>query len=142
MNLYIETSALLRWLFGGPRGEAVRALLSGATRIFSSRLTLVEAHGALIGAVLLGEITERISLEIEKDLAGAAARWTLVEILPEIVERAGRRFPSEPIRSLEAIHLATVVFLVPEAESLSIVSTDDRIGRNAPLLGLELALHD
>lgn len=136
MNIYAETSAVLRWLLGGPRGEEIRRLLGGAENVFASRLTIVEAQRALLRAVTQGEITEAESLEAAADLAAASSRWALVEILPAIAERAGQRFPVEPIRTLDAIHLATALLLVAEVGPLSVLTTDERISKNAPLLGL------
>jgi len=140
VNLYAETSAVLRWLLGAPRGEDVRTLLAQAENVFASRLTVIEARRALVRATVLGEIAEASALEAAAALSVAAARWTVVEMLPEIGERAAGRFPAEPVRTLDALHLATALFLVPEVGALSVLSTDDRIVRNVPLLGLALAL--
>jgi len=140
MNLYAETSAVLRWLLGAPRGAEVRTVLAAAERVFASRLTLVEARRALIRATSAGEIAEAVALEARAALSSAAAGWTLVEILPEITRRAEERFPVEPIRTLDALHLATALFLVPEVGSVSLLTTDERLRKNAPLLGLALSL--
>jgi len=140
MNLYAEPSAVLRWLLGGPGGDDARLLLGRAEAVFASRLTILETHRALVRATTQAEITEAQALEAAADLATASACWTLVEILPQIAERAGQRFPSEPIRSLDAIHLATALFLSPDVGPLSMLSTDGRILKNAPLLGLRIAL--
>jgi predicted nucleic acid-binding protein len=55
-----------------------------------------------------------------------------------VAERARRPFPAEPIRTLDAIHLATAALansLVPE---LAIVSLDRRVRRSARELGFTL----
>lgn len=140
MNVYAETSAVLRWLLGGARGDEVRDVLQAAEVVVASRLTLVEAQRALVRAAALGELTEVDALLVTAELASAAARWTIIEVLPEIAERAGQRFPAEPVRTLDAVHLATALFLTPHVGPLAVLSTDDRIARNAPLLGLDLAL--
>lgn len=51
-----------------------------------------------------------------------------------------QRFPAEPVRTMDAVHLATALFLVPRVGPLAMLSTDVRIVKNAPLLGLPLAL--
>jgi predicted nucleic acid-binding protein len=140
MNVYAETSAVLRWLLGAPRGADVRATLSGAERVFASRLTLVEARRALIRAAVTGDIAEAAALAAGAALSSAAAGWTLVEVLPEIARRAEETFPAEPVRTLDGLHLATALFLLPEVGLVSVLSTDARIVKNAPLLGLPLAL--
>ena len=53
MNLYAETSAVLRWLLGAPLGEDVRLHLGRAENVFASRLTLIEAHRTLVRATVL-----------------------------------------------------------------------------------------
>jgi predicted nucleic acid-binding protein len=138
--LYAETSAVLRWLLGAPRGEEVRAALATADHVFASRLTIVETRRALLRAGAMGEIPEAAAEAASASFGTASAHWTIVEVLPEIAERASQRFPSEPVRSLDALHLATALFLVPAAGALAVLSTDDRVVRNAPLLGLPLAL--
>lgn len=42
MNLYAESSAVLAWLLGESNGADVREQLSGAQRVFTSDLTLIE----------------------------------------------------------------------------------------------------
>lgn len=140
MNLFAETSAVLRWLLGAPRGDEMRKLLGQAENVFASRLLIAEAQRALVRATTLGEITEAESLDASAALASATAHWTIVELLPQIIERAGQRFPSEPIRTLDAVHLATALFLVPEVGPLSVLTTDERILKNAPLVGLTVTL--
>ncbi len=44
MTLYAETSAVLRWLFAEPGGEALRAARAAASAVASSRLTLIETR--------------------------------------------------------------------------------------------------
>ncbi len=140
MTTYAETSAVLRWLLGAPRGDDVRAALAGAELVVASRLTIVETQRALMRAAVLGEITEKEALAATGDFATASSRWTVVEVLPEIADRASHRFPVEPVRTLDALHLATALFLVPVVGAISVLSTDERVTRNAALLGLGLAL--
>ncbi len=42
MTLYAETSAVLRWLFAEDGGEDIRARLAAASKVATSRLTLIE----------------------------------------------------------------------------------------------------
>jgi len=53
----------------------------------------------------------------------------------EILDRARRRFPAEPIRTLEALHLATMLYLTPHLAPLELLSLDARVRRNSALLG-------
>ncbi|MBI2346165.1 MAG: hypothetical protein HYV03_04650, partial [Deltaproteobacteria bacterium] len=65
-----------------------------------------------------------------------AAQWHIMEITAEVRARAGRPFPSEPIRSLDAIHLATALEFVRAFPDLTVLSFDDRVLRNLAPLGL------
>lgn len=46
-----------------------------------------------------------------------------------------RRFPIEPVRTLDAVHLATVEWLGEPAALTVIVTRDDRVRENARALG-------
>jgi hypothetical protein len=68
----------------------------------------------------------------------ASSRWHLLRIGPEIVERAREPFPGQPIRTLDAIHLASVLAARSAVAGLELLSLDDRIRRAARGLGLQL----
>jgi predicted nucleic acid-binding protein len=56
----------------------------------------------------------------------------------EVLSRAGRRFPVEPIRTLDAIHLATAEQLLGPGTRVILFSYDARLRENALALGLEI----
>jgi predicted nucleic acid-binding protein len=68
MNLYVESSAVLAWLFDESPADEVRRLLAGADVIFASDLTLIECTRVLIRAVLLGELNEAEAAERQAHL--------------------------------------------------------------------------
>ena len=72
-------------------------------------------------------------------LARGKAGWILVEISEEVRSRAGRMFPTEPVRTLDAIHLATVLILMRALPELRLLSYDERILENARPLGIDIA---
>lgn len=49
----------------------------------------------------------------------------------EVARRAEGVFPVEPVRTLDAIHLASALFLRESFPELLILSTDERVRRNA-----------
>jgi hypothetical protein len=53
-------------------------------------------------------------------------RVALVEMIPAVLSRALEPFPS-PVRTLDALHLASAVFLRTHGESIAIASYDDRL---------------
>jgi hypothetical protein len=70
-----------------------------------------------------------------------AAHWTLLRIGPEVVERARQPFPGEPIRALDAIHLASLLVARSALAGLALLSLDARVRGAARRLGIELRPH-
>ena len=138
MIVYAESSAVLSWLLGEPPGPAVRRTLEAAEFVVTSDLTLVECDRAFHRARGLGELSAERLAELSSELRRLAAGWVLLRLNDEIVERARDTFPEEPIRSLDALHLASVLntaTLIPET---AILTHDERVRRCALALGLPL----
>src|SRR5689334_10370421 len=109
MSVYAESSAILAWLLDEVSSADVREILTASEVVIASDLTLIESDRVLLRAVALGELTEKEASDRRAHLATAAAHWHLLRISPEIVERSRQPFPSEPIRTLDAIHLASAL---------------------------------
>jgi predicted nucleic acid-binding protein len=132
---YVETSALLRVLLEGD--ETLQPLLS-ADVCYTSALTLAEARRAIRRARATGRL----------DLAGAqAARrgvsefesWAeVVPITDDVLKRTDEELPVEPVRTLDAIHLATIQLLAETLADLEVVSADDRVRENAKAFGIKV----
>jgi hypothetical protein len=56
----------------------------------------------------------------------------------EVVEQSRRSFPCEPVRSLDALHLATALVVRNLSPEVQVLSFDDRIRDNATALGLDV----
>ena len=129
---------MLAWLLDEPGSSAVREQLAGAELVLASRLTLVECDRVLIRAVVTSLLPEAVAAERRALLARTAEHWVLFDLDPEIVERARRPFPAEPIRTLDAIHLATALLARSLVGELAVLSLDERIRRGAGQVGLPL----
>ena len=134
---YIETSALLAALLDKDRG-AKRSLRAATLRIASS-LTIVEARRALVRARTTGRIDDKQARLTARALQTFARRCALVPITDDILDRAARPFPAEPVRTLDAIHLASAEFLGEPPALITIVTRDERIRRNAEAMGYIVA---
>ena len=55
---------------------------------------------------------------------------------PAVLQRASEPFPVEPVRSLDAIHLATLAIA---GAGITVLSNDYRVNHNAHALGYTLA---
>jgi predicted nucleic acid-binding protein len=106
--------------------------------VMASDLTLVECDRVLIRAVTTGEIEEAGAADRRAHLNAAASQWHLWRVSPDIVERARHPFPAEPIRTLDAIHLATALAVRSAVPGVELLTLDDRIRRAAKQLGFQV----
>ena len=136
MRLYAESSAVLSWLLEEKTGAGVGAALSGASRVLSSELTLLECDRVLIRAVALGAIAEPQAHERRAVLHRATRRWDLLRVAKPVIERACTAFPVEPLRTLDALHLATALLAAKRVRELVMLTRDKRLRENAQAFGL------
>jgi predicted nucleic acid-binding protein len=142
LRLYAESSSVLAWLLGEVHGDAVVRALADTDAVFASELTLVECERVLIRALHLGEIKEADLKSRQAEILAVSAAWTLLSVSDEVLERARRPFPAEPVRTLDALHLASALIARGTAPEFALLSLDDRIRRNGRALGLALAPPD
>jgi predicted nucleic acid-binding protein len=136
--VYAESSAVLSWLLGEPRGPRVRYILEAAEFVVTSELTLVECDRALHRARSLGQISEQVFEERSSELQKIAAGWVLLRLSDDIVARAREGFPEEPIRSLDALHLASALATLDLIPETAILTFDGRVQRCGRALGFTL----
>lgn len=139
MIAYAESSAVLTWLLGDPREASIRSLLADAERVVASTLTKLECARALARGVTrerLGPADELAALQL---LDRVSASWVTLEMTGRVLDRARARFPHEPVRTLDALHLATALMFHEAYGQLMVVSLDQRIRENATGLGLSVA---
>ena len=138
MNIYAESSAVLAWLLGEDTALSVREELRRAELVAASDLTLVECDRVLIRAIATGEIDEAAAADRRAHLNAVASHWHLWRVSSDIVERARHRFPAEPVRTLDAIHLASALAVRSAVPGVELLSLDDRIRRAGKQLGFHL----
>jgi predicted nucleic acid-binding protein len=132
---YVETSALVRGLLEDD--ASVRPLVRGSG-LFTSALTFLEAARALSRAVREGRIDATRARDVEKEVAAFRRACDVVEVDADVLQRAGVDWPHEPVRSLDAIHLASLRAMDVELGDAEVVSCDDRVRRNASALGFDV----
>lgn len=138
MILYAESSAVLRWLFNDTLADQVFNDLVGASKVVCSRVTLIECRRAARRGLSESRITEAQLSEVLSVLAQSAARWAVLDLTTDVAERAGARFPVEPVRTLDAIHLASMLVLRDTLPDLVTLSTDARVRENSAQLGFQV----
>lgn len=138
MKVYAESSAILTWLLGETRADRVVAILADAELVYASDLTLVECDRNLIRL----EVSERLSpietAERRAILAERTRDWAILRLDGEIIDRARSRFPHEPIRTLDALHLASALVASRTALGVVLLTLDERIRRAGRALGFEV----
>jgi uncharacterized protein with PIN domain len=134
--VYAESSAVLAWLLGEPAAPAVRQRLADAERVVASTLTPLECGRALARAVALGTLPDGDARAVQALLDQAARGWALLEPTGPPLDRAARRFPVEPVRTLDALHLSTALEFQTALGPLTMVSLDARIRETAAALGM------
>jgi predicted nucleic acid-binding protein len=115
---YVESSALVSSLL--EQDEAAKQVIRQATKRISSVMTLAETCRAIVRARHSGRIDAPRMHRATRALATFAKRCSVVPVSRDILARAGRPFMVEPIRTLDAIHLATIELLGVEPGTIGI----------------------
>ena len=136
--LYLETSALLAWLFNEANAGEVISKMNQADLIVSSELLRVETCRALLRAEQDELITADQYNHLLKTFMEHQSGWFRMSMDLFVVDRASGGFPVEPVRSLDAIHLATALEYKKLYPELRVLSFDRRILANLQDLGLDL----
>ena len=134
---YIESSALLAALLEQEAG-ALAALRAKGQRV-TSALTFAEASRAIVRARTTGRLTfdqERAAL---RALRTFERRTAVVAVSDDVLRRVARPFPVEPIRTLDAVHLATAELLGEPPPLMTVITRDARVRDNARALGYTVA---
>lgn len=130
---YVESSTLLAALLEQD-ADAVAALRADGERV-TSALTFAEAHRALVRARVTGRLKPSEERAAIVALQTFERRCTVMAVSDAVLTRAGRPFPVEPIRTLDAVHLATAELLGEAPQLTTILTRDERVRENAKALG-------
>jgi predicted nucleic acid-binding protein len=130
---YIESSALVAALLEGD--TTVAHAMPRGTQQVTSALTLAEAGRAIIRARATGRLTPEQEQAAVLALRTFERRCFIVDVDRAVLDRVRRPFPVEPIRTLDAVHLATAELLDEAPQLVAIVTRDSRVRENAEALG-------
>lgn len=135
--IYVESSAVLAWLCGQPEAEWIIRLVDEAEVVLTSALTPVEVKRGLLRREKSGELTTASRNQLLGLLENRLAVWEVGELTPAVQTRAGEGFPVEPVRTLDAVHLATALEFLKIFPDLQVLSLDRRIVGNLEPLGFK-----
>jgi len=138
MIIYVESSAVLAWLLGESTESVVLDALRNADRVVTSSLTALECARGINRAMIDGRITAVQQLAALRLLDDAQSAWHVHAMNDRVVARARAQYPAEPVRTLDALHLATALVIQESVGPLTLLTFDDRVRVNANALGFGL----
>jgi predicted nucleic acid-binding protein len=125
--LYLDTSAVLRTVLEKGVSPEVEALIEDAPALITSRLSLVESSRALHRLRQIGQLGETKLADAQRQISEVWARCELLELTPSVCQRACQVAPGKPLRTLDALHLATFALAREKIEDLRLVTVDVRL---------------
>jgi predicted nucleic acid-binding protein len=101
------------------------------------------AHPLVASRLLDYELWTRLNARGLAGSHGEAARrlverLALMELLPNVLGRAKEPFPTA-VRTLDALHLASILFVRERVPTIELASYDDRLTAGARALGIRIA---
>jgi predicted nucleic acid-binding protein len=135
---YADSSAVLAWILGQKNGNEAHSAFSRSPTVFCSELTLFECERGLRSREGTGDLDAADAEYAQSLLSSVVQAWTPVPLSGDVLAFGRRSFPREPVRSLDAIHLGTALFLRERHLDLAVVTLDRRLAENAALLGFRV----
>lgn len=130
---YVETSAVLAALLEGD--AAARRSLRRRGTLVTSALTFAEARRGLVRARHGARLTADQERAALRAVARLRARSVVVAVTDDVLARAGQPVPAEPVRTLDAMHLATVALVADAPAFATVITRDARVRANALAIG-------
>lgn len=134
MNVYLDTSVVLRVLFREPNpidfwGRWERA--------YSSALWRIEALRTVDRLRLLHEITDIEVADLVRDIQTTHETFAICPLDERILQRASETFPTV-VGTLDAIHLATAISIRESANVDFLLTHDYQLGTAARSVGFHV----
>jgi predicted nucleic acid-binding protein len=98
-------------------------------------LTLAEAARAIVRARLGERLTLTRNTRQFVRCGDLSVGVTSFAVTDDVLARVSRPFPVEPVRTLDAVHIATAESLGEPPQLMTIVTRDNRVRENAKTLG-------
>ena len=134
--LYVETSAILRGLLEGDEG-VLKLIQSELVRV-TSAITIVEIERALRRATREGRVNAAQVREARRWVREFRDSCDVIAVEDMVLERASRDFEVEPVRTLDALHIASALLWEERLGALAIASCDKRVRDNATAHGMDV----
>ena len=138
MWAYCDTSALVRRYVTEP-GRAALMRTIARRQVVSSVLLRLELQSAIGRRVREGRIATAHHPDLLERIDQDCHHWTLVEFSPDVVGVVEMLLETHPIRTLDAIHIASArVFSSAIRRDVAFVTADGRQAKTAARAGLQV----
>jgi len=125
--VYLDTSAVLRAALETGTTPDLETRIRAAPVLVTSRLALVESARVLVRLRTTERVSEQRLADAEREIDAVWARCEIWELTRTVCDLARHVAPTKPLRSLDALHLATFVLARRKLEGLELVSVDSRL---------------
>ena len=133
---YIESSALVAALLEHD-ADALKSVRAKGRKV-TSALTIAETARAIVRARAAARLTADEERAVVRALRRFERRCYVVAVTETVLARVRRPFPVEPIRTLDAVHLATTELLGEPPPLITVVTRDVRVRENSEALGYSI----
>jgi predicted nucleic acid-binding protein len=134
MNVYLDTSVVLRVLFREPNPIDFWGRWD---RAFSSALWRIEALRTVDRLRLLHEITDVEVADLVRDIQTTHETLAICPLDERILQRASETFPTV-VGTLDAIHLATAISIRESDKVDFLLTHDSQLGTAARSVGFHV----
>ena len=132
----MESSALVAALL---EHDTAAMTAPAGTQHVTSAVTFAETGRAIIRARATGRLTASQEQAAVRALRTFERRCFVVDVERTVLARVRRPFPVEPVRTLDALHLATMELLAEARQLVTVVTRDSRVRENAEAFGFTVA---
>ena len=134
MNVYVDSSVLLRIVLGEPDRLRIWPTITNAV---SSELIRLECLRTIDRARTRLGLPDRQVAQYRADVLEAVDAFSLVALDSIVLERASEPFPTA-LGSLDAIHLASALLIRDDLDGLAFATHDDQLGMAARATGFQV----
>ena len=127
--VYLDTSALVKLCVDEPGSELAAALWDGADVVATSRIADTEVRATIAAGRRSGRLDPAAA---QRALDAWERLWPalhVVEVAPEIADRAARLIACHPLRGRDALHLAAALTLA--SPDLVVAAWDEHVAAAA-----------
>ena len=124
--VYVDTSAVLRAVLERGVSAAIEKRIGQARHLMTSRLSLLESARALNRLRQEG-VAETVLADAGREADSIFARCVLWEMTATVCDLAAQVAPQRPLRTLDAIHLATYALARRRLGDVELLTADRRL---------------